>query len=523
MGLLDLFRPKPSVPLTETAEPKPSVTRHGYEYGVPVQGVESDTAARSAGAMRGQVMEQLYQVYLACAPAAACVDTTARMVTAGGLELVPDDSSVSAEDRPLEIQQLDALMRSTNQQEDLIQLCRSTITDLLTFGDGFIEMGYVATVPAALWTMDGTTMAVKCDVHGNVTGYFQYIDGQREAPFTLSEVIHISLDSPRGGVYGVSPTQKLLVPITAWLFTAAVLKEYMRQGAPPRIAVDLGQGTEDTDVERFRQQYSGRNLGPRNQGKPIITRVHRPGMGGEPPIKELSTGHVADLLATLNNLRDQIITGFGMTPAMIGIIESGNLGGGTGESQARTFHYGTVVPLQALLLEKLNYRLLTAQGIKGWKFQFGEVEYRDSKTVEEIRDLRLRNGASTLNQYLAEIGKDPISAEDGGDIHILIDRTNLLVWSDVTAFSKATIAAGSVPAPVPAPIGSAPPEPAEKPDDDTTPTDDAKPADKPAEPKESSARRDARVLDEAWGKAYSAQRRRVLKELPQPELTGATQ
>lgn len=516
----DLFRPEQPVPVTEAA-PKdgPDVTRHGYEYGVPTGGIATDAAARSAGGMRQQVMEQLYQAYLACAPASACVDTTARMVTAGGLQLVPEDTSADADNRPPEILQIDALMRKTNAQEDLVQLCRSTITDLMTFGDGFIEEGFFGGIPAALWTLDGTTMTVKVDEHGNVVGYFQQVDGQRDTAFDPDEVIHVSLDSPRGGIYGVSPMQKLMVPITSWLFTSAVLKEYMRQGAPPRIAVDLGKGTSDPDVERFNQQHAGRNLGPRNQGKPLITRVHAQGQGGEPPIKELSTSHVPDLLATLSSLRDQIISGFGMTPAMIGIIETGNLGGGTGESQARTFHYGTVVPLQALLLEKLTYALLTRQGITGWKFQFGEVEYRDSKTVEDIRDQRLRNGSSTLNQYLAELGRDPISADEGGDLHVLVDRQNLLVWADIVAFSKAmvdsknqtAIGAGLV-----APDSPATGQPATIPPADPTKPDEKPSGDgeKPSTPKESAPTRDEQALREAWDKAYSAQRRRVLKELP---------
>lgn len=437
MGLWQRLLGSEQPPVTEaTAGPAPDdVERHGYEYGVPMGGVESDERARAAAGTRQQVMEQLYQAYLACSPAAACVDTTARMVTAGGLQLVPEDGDEDQE-RPPAIQHLDQLMKRTNPQEDLIQLLRSTITDQLVFGDGFVEVTEVAGVPAALWTLDGTTMTVKCDEHGVVSGFYQQVDGQRNATFDPDEVIHISLDSPRGGIYGVSPMQKLMVPITAWLFTAAVLKEYMRQGAPPRIAVDLGKDTKPADAERWRQEYMGRNLGPRNQGKPLVTRVHQAGQAGPPPIHELTVSHVADLLATLNDLRDQIISGFGMTPAMVGVIESGNLGGGTGESQARTFHYGTVLPLQNLLLEKLNYRLLTAQGVTGWMFQFGEMEYRDSQVVENIRDQRLRNGSWTLNRYRAEIGEEPV---EGGQDPVLVDRQNLVLWSDIATYSKSMI------------------------------------------------------------------------------------
>lgn len=508
---------------------------------MPIGGTETNERARTNAGSRQQLMDQLYQAYLACAPASACIDATARTVTAGGLQLVPDDGDTSDETRPPAIQQLDALMRNVNHQEDLVQLCRSTITDLLTFGDGFVEVGEIATIPAALWTLDGTTMTVKADEHGNVVGYYQMVDGMRDTPFDMDDVMHISLDSPRGGVYGVSPMQKLMVPITSWLFTMATIKEYMRQGAPPRIAVDLGKDTKGPDVERWWQQYKSRNLGARNMGAPIITRVHPAGSAGEPPIKELGVSVVNDMLLTANNLRDQIISGFGMTPAMIGIIESGNLGGGTGESQARTFHFGTVLPLQSLLLEKLNYRLLIKQGVVGWKFQFGEVEYRDSVVVENIRDQRLRNGSWTLDDYLSDIGQKPVGPAGGGNLHVLVDRQNIVLWTDMEAMSKATVDKGNQSAITAGVVAPAAPEgpnaqsAGEKPDPPAPPApvvvqpaakpDDAEPAEKPAAsggaakvpvPKESAPQRDARLLDEAWQQQYRAQRRRVLKELPLP-------
>jgi hypothetical protein len=62
---------------------------------------------------------------------------------------------------------------------------------------------------------------------------------------------------------------------------------------------------------------------------------------------------------------------------------------------------------------------------------------RDSKTVEEIRDMRLRNGSWTLDRYRADIGEPPV---DGGDQAVLVDRQNLVMWADMDAASKAGIA-----------------------------------------------------------------------------------
>jgi hypothetical protein len=44
-----------------------------------------------------------------------------------------------------------------------------------------------------------------------------------------------------------------------------------------------------------------------------------------------------------------------------------------------------------------------AKVISGWHLKFKDVDFRDSKTIEEIRDMRRRNGSWTLDRYRADI------------------------------------------------------------------------------------------------------------------------
>ena len=522
MGFLDMFRPlredaPTSEPVTESRGDLPDVTRSGFEYGVPSAGVTTPAAAKSAGQSRQQVTGELYQAYLSCPWVSTCADAVARLVTAGGLMLVPDDGDED-QTRPPGVTQLDELMRFTNDSEDMVQLVRSTVTDLLVFGDGFLELGVLAETVASLWTLDTTTVSVMADAHGNLTGYLQHVSAERTATFDPDEVIHFSLDAPRGGLYGVSPTQKLLVSITTWLFAAACLKEYYRRGMPPRLAMDLGKDTDPASAERYQQQFQARHLGPRNIGQPIITRTGAAGTAAQPPIKELALDQIQQLHETMARARDEIVAGFGLSPSMVGIIESGNLGGGTGESQARTVHYGTVVPLQTLILEKFNFRLLQQAGIKGWHFQFGEVDYRDSKTVEDIREQRLRAGAYNLNDWRAELGMDPV---DGGDQNVLVGRTvdkdKLVIWADTDAYAAADRAAALAATAMSA-AQAADPEAALKPPPKlavvpNAPAADEPPADDTAKAETVPDRR-ARELTEAWGKAFEDQRRKLNRDLP---------
>ncbi|MDJ0342279.1 phage portal protein [Streptomyces sp. H10-C2] len=431
--LRDTFRTAPvAETVTESQEvPTPAqVRRVGYEYGIALN--PSTSSQISATSERQQTLSQLHQAYMACNWVSASVDLIARTITAGGIQIVAEDAN-GGDGAPAEspqVTRLRRLMRFVNPREDMVQLLRNVATDLGLFGDAYLEVVSLLGEPVALYGLDATTMTVISDLHGEVSGYVQNVDGVRQAQFKPSQVIHISLDAPRGGLYGVSPAQKALLPVTAWLFTMATLKECFRRGDPPRVHVDL-QHFQDSDVQRWREQYRVNNLGPKAVGEPLLTT-------GGAVVQVLDARKVSDYLDADRQLRDQIIASFGVPPAKLGIIETGNLGSGSGEAQDKTFRVNTVIPIANLILEKLNFHLLQEGfGIDDWHLEFAEIDYRDSKVVEEIRKIRLDSGAYTINRWRAEIGEPPI---DGGDDAIIMDRQGPVFWRDVPAMSKATIA-----------------------------------------------------------------------------------
>lgn len=438
--------------------------RRGYEVGIPPGGLDEYRQSMGVATQtdRRSLMQELYEAYLSCPWANASVNAIARTITAGGL--VADWDSDSGEgdqetpDKPDNVVALERLLAYCNPQDDIRQLLRVAIIDLLVFGDAFIEVVWVGNVPVAIYNIDAPTMYPQVNEHGTVTGYAQVTEYGQRANFEPHEIIHISLDAPRAGAFGVSPTQAALLPITAWLFAASCGKEMFRKGLPPTVHVDFPAGTGEPEMNRWIGRHMQRVVGPRNIGTPVATR-------GGAHVTELAMGRPTDVLTFLDQKRDEIVSVYGVPPAKAGIIESGNLGGGTGEQQDKTFRVNTCQPIAELLLEKLNFAIVRQGfGIVGWHLKFGEVDYRDSAVIEQIRDTRLRNGSWTLNRYRAEIGEPPV---DGGDNAVLIDRQNLVVWADITRFSDANIAAKGAPAVA---AGEAPPggEPmlAPEPDDD---------------------------------------------------------
>lgn len=433
------FRRDAPQPVYEAALPGPPrlPERAGFEVGIPPGGLTEYRQGMGTATQtdRHSLMQELHEAYLACPWAWAATNAIARTITAGGLVMDwdSDDGEGDQEtpDKPPEVLALERLMAYCNPDEDIRKLTRNVITDLLVFGDAFIEVSWVGNVPVALYNLDAPTMYPKADEHGQVTGYTQITEFGQRATFEPREVIHIALDSPRAGVFGVSPTQAALLPITSWLFAASNGKEIFRKGMPPTVHVDFPAGMQQSEMNRWLQQYAARNIGPRNLGTPIATK-------GGATLVELAQGRIADLESFLDQKRDEILACYGCPPAKAGVIESGNLGGGTGEAQDKTFRVNTCDPIAELVLEKLQFHLArNGFGITGWHLKFRDIDMRDSSTIEGIRDTRLRNGSWTLNRYRAEIGEPPTP---GGDDAVLVDRQNLVRWADMDAMSKAGIA-----------------------------------------------------------------------------------
>jgi hypothetical protein len=207
------------------------------------------------------------------------------------------------------------------------------------------------------------------------------------------------------------------------------------------------------------------------------------------------------------------------------------------------------MPLQTLVLEKLNYHLLQVGfKITGWHLEFNEVDYRDSEVIEKIRDMRIRNGLYVLNRARDEINEPPVEAATrpssssgrtspaGGTLkphrrQASHRSSEAPPWSRV---ARSRVQAVQVEKPEPAPTppqllpftGQAPPPdgitpdgsdqegPADKalPDKDRDGGPDAATPGRP--PRENRYAHDFRRLSESWEATYRARRKMALEGLP---------
>lgn len=434
--------------------PKRQVARLGYVNGLPIGGTTPTNSGMSStpGAPdRQTAMTELLQAYLTCPWSAVCVDGIARTITAGGLTLEPlnlDPEQVKTKAAPPpEISRIQELLDYCNPTDDIRQLMRRAVTDALIFGDAFVEVTWIGNEPVALWPLDCQSMSVIADEHGNIgkevdgklVAYVQMTDTGKRVNFEPHEVIHVKLDSPGASLYGVSPTTKASVPIKTWLFAAGLIKETMKRGDPPRLHVDFPSITPPPEIEKKLSQYAARNLGTRNIGN-LFTTEGGASSGIKTSVTELSQNKLDYWMSVLDGARNDILSTYGYPPRKAGVMEAGSLGGAGAESgQDKTFRVNTCGPTSELVLEKFTFALCyQAYGVKDWRISFSEVDWRDDLVIEEIRDMRLRNGSWTANRYRDDISEPPI---DGGDDPVLIERQNITLWADLAALSKANVAA----------------------------------------------------------------------------------
>lgn len=474
----------------------------GYLADIPLGGTTAWNPGSIGAASRREFADQLYGAYMSCPWASACVDVIARTVTAGGLEIVPDsaDEGESSPAPPPEVLRLRELFDFVNPRENMRQLLTSVVTNLLVFGDAFVEVVYLADQPVALYTLDSPSMIPIADEHGTVSSYTQQLDPNRTADFEPREVLHFTLGGPREGVYGVGGIQKALLPITAWLFTAGLLKETMRKGDPPRVHLDYPLDTPRNEIEGDREKWLVKNLGIANVGNPFITK-------GGAKADDLKVAAVAEYLSTLDQKRNEIIASMGVPPRKLSIAEAGQLGGtGEGAASDKTFRVNTCGPLSELVLEVFDFGLVfMAFGITDWSIKLGEVDWRDDQVIETIRDQRLRNGSWTLNRYKNEIGEPEIGP--AGDISVMVERQLILDWDDVDRYSAGLVAQLEGSATPPA--GGSAPAPTESDDGNIAASLIELALARPARsPEDEEA-----ALTEAFNRDFQQRRKRALKEL----------
>lgn len=225
--------------------------------------------------------------------------------------------------------------------------------DLETYGNAFIEVIRAGGRVVGIDFLPARTMYVHSG--GGFVQWVYEVDGSLvEVDFTEREVVHLRVPCTAGLHYSlptwVSGTGMLELVHAAIEYNAA----FFRNRSVPDYAIvtkggQLGEKSKESVKAFFRDEFSGASNAHRAIYVPI-------GSGTEIDFKKLTEDRKdADFLAMMDACRERIVTAHGVPPRMLGIMSSGQLGGGSEAAvQAEIFELMTLAPRRRRLIEQIE-------------------------------------------------------------------------------------------------------------------------------------------------------------------------
>ncbi len=316
----------------------------------------------------------------------AVVGVICKAVTARGFTLAPTRPGADPKNAEL----LADFFANCNPNDTLLEILDDITRDEYVFGNAFLEVVQgVNGKPKELWNLDATTMRVKADEHGSITGYVQAprfsAKGASKVEFASNEVIHFKLGTKGATLYGLSPLASLILPVTVDKYAQIYNRAFFINGAKIRGAFIMKDATPE-QVERNREYMQARAKNPDSAHSDLL-------LEGEIEFKQIGVNQKdMEFLELREFTRNEILAVYGVPPGKVSIIETGNIGAGTGDHQTQTFYEETILPFQMRVAEKINKHVVRQGfGITDWAFQFNKRAI-DEKDQAEIFNIYLQNG-----------------------------------------------------------------------------------------------------------------------------------
>jgi phage portal protein BeeE len=371
------------------------------------------TARRINNLSDKEYKDTLCKAYINMPWIAACIDARVLRLVSGTWELEPtcEDADEGVRDEILK------LLLYINDDEDLMQLIYSYGLDLMIYGEAFIELvrekdGNPTSPIQSLHKVDCQTMVYDLDDHGNIKMYKQLLTHQTEPiPLEPYRVMRTWFPSPESSKKALSPIAKLMNSAMLYEQMMEWARSFFKKGARPPFSFE--HPGDKRKADEFLLWLKENFTGKQNAHIPLMTY-------DGVKMQYAPSGPIElDFLKGLEWVRQETLSNLQTPPASIGIVESANLGSGTGDSQSKTFLNNAVKPVDRLIMEKFNY-LIIRKGFNTnqWKLVLHPASYADDEAVAELEDKRIRNGSSTPNE--ARIAQGKTKYKGMGDTPVIV-------------------------------------------------------------------------------------------------------
>lgn len=362
---------------------------------------------------------------------AACVEQTALDVAGRGWSLVAnkDDDEIISEEEDIALQ----LLEVPNDEDSLSDVMKKAIVDYCTIGNAWIEVVRPdpESPPTQLVHAPGIAMRIRSNLRGYVMlsletnrwAFFRKLFSDPTVPESmdprtgnvLNEMIFWKRYHPGSLYYGVPRIVPAMRAIKGSLYADERNIRFFINRAMPEWTVIVEGETDNINDKELNALLDDLEEHWKNvlKGDDYRTWIGYAPAGIKIRMEKISID-IADASHTQykKDNRDEVVRANGMMPNRIGIIETGNIGSGTGESQIEIYKSSAIHPLQRMTERTINMILQADRpiglGLRSLKFEWDEIDATDELREAQIAQLLASTGWPTVNDgrnYISRFSK----------------------------------------------------------------------------------------------------------------------
>lgn len=235
-----------------------------------------------------------------------------------------------------------------------------------------------------------------------------------------TEVIHLKNYHVRSDPYGLPDFIPALGAIVGNIAARDYNLAFFSSYAVPAYAIILKNVEYDDETRALIEEFFTHTFrGPDNAHKTLILQLP-PGRQGEPepdiefhPLQR-DVRDASFKEYRISN-RDEVYRAHGVPPMIGGIVETGNIGAGTGLAQMLIYKNSVIIPRQNMLMSRINGLLVNGpQGFhyEDFEFELLPPDLGEREQLAKTHEIYLKSGVYTINEVRADLGLEPV---EGGD------------------------------------------------------------------------------------------------------------
>lgn len=311
---------------------------------------------------------------------------------------------------------LDSTFEDLNIEETLIETLVRVWQDVLTTGNGYLEIGrnnsgkigYIGHIPGTMVRVrrkrDGFVQISRSNKIQAV--YFRnFQDTETKDPINddpnPNEIIHFKIYSPNNTYYGIPSAVSAAAAIIGDKFAKEYNIDYFENKAIPRYAIILkgakiSQKSKAELVNYFRNEVKGRN-----HGTLIIPIPASIGSDADIKFEKLEAGvQDASFDKYRKSNRDEILVANRVPAPKVGVYDNANLA--VSRDADKTFKMQVIGPDQAVIEKKLNR--IVSEFTDLLQIQLKKIDLMDEEMESRINDRYLRTEVISPNEVRSKIG-----------------------------------------------------------------------------------------------------------------------